>query len=137
MAEKLRLEVVTPYGPVFSGEVDEVVAPGEEGEFGVLPGHVPFVTTLKIGILTYKKDNSTGYMFVNTGYAEVKDDRVLILADSAEKAEDIDVERAREALRRAEDRLKNPQDAIDFARAQAALQRATTRIEVAKKAGRA
>jgi F-type H+-transporting ATPase subunit epsilon len=136
MAEKLRLEVVTPYGPVFSDEVDEVVAPGDEGEFGVLPGHVPFITTLKIGILTYKKNGSTGYMFVNTGYAEVKDDRVLILADSAEKAEDIDVERAREALRRAEERLKT-QDDIDFARAQAALQRATTRIEVAKKAGKA
>lgn len=136
MAEKLVLEVVTPYGPVFSDEVDEVVAPGDEGEFGVLPGHVPFITTLKIGILSYRKDGKTGYMFVNSGYAEVKEDRVLILADSAERAEDIDVERAREAMKRAEERLKT-QDKIDFARAQAALQRATTRIEVAKKIGKA
>jgi len=135
MAERLILEVVTPYGPVFSDEVDEVVAPGEDGEFGVLPGHVPFITTLKIGILTYKKNGTVGYMFVNTGYAEVKDDKVLILCDSAEKAEDIDIERAREALRRAEERLKT-KDRIDLARAQAAFQRANTRIEVAKKAGK-
>jgi F-type H+-transporting ATPase subunit epsilon len=134
MADKLTLDIVTPYGSVFSEEVDEVVAPGTEGEFGVLPGHVPFVTTLNIGILTYKKGGSTGYIFVNSGYAEVTDDRVLILADSAEKAEDIDVERAKAAMKRAEERLKK-QEEIDFARAQAALQRAVTRIETAKKAG--
>ncbi len=135
MAESLRLEIVTPYGPVLQEEVDEVVAPGSEGEFGVLPGHVPFVTTLKIGILTYKKAGTARYVFVNSGYAEVKDDRILILADSAERAEDIDVERAKAAMKRAEERLKR-QDSIDFARAQAALQRAVTRLEVVEKARR-
>ncbi|RMG05129.1 MAG: F0F1 ATP synthase subunit epsilon [Nitrospirae bacterium] len=135
MAEKLMLEIVTPYGAVLKEEVDEVVAPGSEGEFGVLPGHVPFVTTLKIGMLLYKKGGSTGYVFVNSGYSEVTSDKVLILADSAEKAEDIDVERAKEAMRRAEELLKKKEE-IDFARAQAALQRAVTRIQVAEKAGR-
>ncbi len=132
MAEKLTLEVVTPYGSVLKEEVDEVVATGTEGEFGVLPGHVPFVTTLKIGMLIYKKGGTAHYVFVNSGYSEVYEDRILVLADSAERAEDIDVERAREALRRAEERLAKQED-IDFARAQAALARATTRIELAEK----
>ena len=135
MAEKLTLEVVSPYGAAFKDEVDEVVAPGTEGEFGVLPGHVPFITTLKIGILIYKKDGRPGYIFVNSGYAEVFEDKVLVLADSAEKAEDIDVERAKAALKRAEERLQK-QDNIDFARAQAALERAITRIKTAELAGK-
>ncbi len=135
MAEKLTLEVVSPYGAAFKDEVDEVVAPGTEGEFGVLPGHVPFITTLKIGILVYKKDGKPGYIFVNSGYAEVYEDKVLVLADSAEKAEDIDVERAKAALKRAEERLQK-QDNIDFARAQAALERAITRIKTAELAGK-
>jgi F-type H+-transporting ATPase subunit epsilon len=135
MAEKLTLEVVTPYGSVLSEEVNEVVAPGSEGEFGVLPGHVPFVTTLKIGILTYKQNGSVRYVFVNSGYAEVYEDRVLILADSAERAEDIDVERAKAAMKRAEERLKK-QENIDFARAQASLQRALTRLQAAEKIGK-
>ncbi len=132
MADKLTLEVVTPYGSVLKEEVDEVVAPGSEGEFGVLPGHVPFVTTLKIGMLVYKQGGNTGYVFINSGYAEVSDDRVLVLADSAERAEDIDVERAKAAMQRAEERLRQKEN-VDFARAQAALQRALTRIEVAQK----
>jgi F-type H+-transporting ATPase subunit epsilon len=135
MAEKLTLEVVTPYGSVLSEEVEEVVAPGSEGEFGVLPGHISFVTTLKIGILTYKQNGNVRYVFVNSGYAEVHEDKVLILADSAERAEDIDVERAKAAMKRAEERLKK-QENIDFARAQASLQRAITRLQTAEKAGK-
>ncbi|NOX20579.1 MAG: F0F1 ATP synthase subunit epsilon [Nitrospirae bacterium] len=135
MAEKLTLEVVSPYGAAFKDEVDEVVAPGTEGEFGVLPGHVPFITTLKIGVLVYKKDGKPGYIFVNSGYAEVYEDKVLVLADSAEKAEDIDVERAKAALKRAEERLQKKED-IDFARAQAALQRALTRLKTVELAGK-
>jgi F-type H+-transporting ATPase subunit epsilon len=129
---KLKLEVVTPYGLVLSDDVDEVVCAGSEGEFGVLPGHVPFFTTLKIGMLTYKKGNSVKYVFVNSGYAEVTPDRVLVLADSAEKAEDIDVERAKAAMKRAEERLKKIEE-FDFARASSALERAVTRIQVAEK----
>jgi len=132
MENKLKLEIVTPYGLVFSDEVDEIVASGSEGEFGVLPNHIPFFTTLKIGILTYKKGSETGYFFVNWGYAEVGPDKVLILADSAEKSEYIDVQRAIEAKKRAEERLKQAEK-IDHARATAALERAVTRTQVAEK----
>ena len=132
MVNKLRLEIVTPYGPVISEDVDEITASGTEGEFGILPGHVPFVTTLKIGMLTYKKNGLINYVFVNSGYAEVSQDKVVILADSAERAEDIDVERARAAMKRAEERLKQAEK-IDFARAMAALQRASIRIQIAEK----
>jgi len=132
MAEKLTLDIVTPYGHIFTDEVDEVVASGSEGEFGVLPNHIPFLTTLKIGMLTYKKGSETGYFFVNWGYAEVGPDKVIILADSAERSEDIDVERARQAMKRAEERLKQGEK-IDHARATAALERAMTRVQIAEK----
>lgn len=131
MAEKLTLDIVTPYGHVFTDEVDEIIASGSEGEFGVLPEHVSFLTTLKIGMLTYKKGSETGRFFVNWGYAEVGPDKVTVLADSAEKSEEIDVERAKEAMRRAEERLKQLEE-IDEARATAALDRATSRIHVAQ-----
>lgn len=130
MTNKLTLEIVTPYGQVLSEEVDEVSAAGTEGDFGVLAGHVPFITTLKIGILSYKKGNETVYVFVNSGYAEVTGEKVIILADSAEKAEDIDVERAKASMKRAEERLKKAEE-IDFARATASLERATIRIQLA------
>ncbi len=132
LATKLRLEIVTPYGSVFSEEVDEVIATGSEGEFGVLPNHIPFLTTIKIGMLIYKKGSETGYFFVNWGYAEVGPDKVLILADSAERAKDIDVQRAMEAKTRAEDRLKQIEK-YDHARATASLDRAIIRIQVAEK----
>ncbi len=132
MENKLLLDIVTPYGHVMTDDVDEVVAPGSEGEFGVLPGHTPFMTTLKVGMLTYRKDNSPGHVFINSGYAEVGPDKVLILADSAEKSGDIDVERAQGALKRAEERLRGEKD-IDFTRAQIALERAITRIRVVEK----
>lgn len=130
MAEgKLLLEIVTPQGLVFSEEVDEVTASGSEGEFGVLPGHVPFVTTLKIGMLACKTGNQTIYFFVNWGYAEVSEGKVMILADSAERSEDIDVERAKAAMKRAEERLKKAEE-IDFVRAESALERAVTRVQL-------
>jgi len=132
MAEKLTLDIVTPYGHVFTDEVDEVVASGSEGEFGVLPDHVPFLTTLKVGMLTYKKGDETGHFFVNWGYAEVGPDKVSILADSAEKSEDIDVQRATEAKKRAEERLKQAEKS-DQARATAAIERAVIRTQVAEK----
>ena len=130
MENKLTLDIVTPYGHIFTEEVDEVVAWGSEGEFSVLPEHTPFLTTLKTGMLTYKKGNETGYFFVSGGYAEVGPDKVLILADSAEKSEDIDVERAIAAKKRAEERLKQTEK-FDEARATASLERAAARIHVA------
>jgi F-type H+-transporting ATPase subunit epsilon len=132
MENKLKLEVVAPYGLVISEEVDEVVCSGSEGEFGVLPGHVPFFTTLKIGMLAYKTGNTVRYVFVNWGYAEAGPDRVLVLADSAEKAEDIDVERAKAAMKRAEERLKKAEE-FDFARTTSSLERAVTRIQISER----
>ena len=133
MAEgKLLLEIVTPQGLVYSGEVDEVTASGSEGEFGVLPGHVPFVTTLKIGMLACKKGNETKFFFVSWGYVEVGPDKVMILADSAERSEDIDIERAKAAMKRAEERLKKAED-VDFVRAESALERAVTRTRIVEK----
>jgi len=132
MAEgKILLEIVTPYGLIFSEEVDEVTAAGSEGEFGVLPGHVPFVTTLKIGMLICKKGTETKFFFVNWGYAEISSDKALVLADSAERSEDIDVERAKAAMKRAEERLKKCED-CDFNRAEASLERAATRVQLAQ-----
>lgn len=132
MENKLRLDIVTPHGLVLSEDVDEVTAAGTEGEFCVLPGHVPFITTLKIGVIILRKDNKTEYVFVNSGYAEVSPDKVVILADSAERAEDIDVERALAAKKRAEERLAQAEK-YDFGRATAALERATIRIHLAEK----
>jgi F-type H+-transporting ATPase subunit epsilon len=134
METKLKLEIVTPYGLILSEDVDEVSCTGSEGDFGVLPGHVPFFTTLKIGMLSYKKGNSTKYVFVNWGYAEVEPERVMILADSAEKSEDIDVERAKAAMKRAEERLKKVEE-FDFARTSSSLERAVARVQVAEKKG--
>jgi len=130
----MTLEVVSPYGLILSEEVDEVIAVGTEGEVGVLPLHVPFITTLRVGILTYRKSNKDFYVFINSGYAEVFHDKVMVLADSAERAEDIDVERARSAMQRAEERMKK-QENIDFTRAEGALQRAIIRLQVAEKRG--
>jgi len=129
---KLKLEIVTPYGLILSEDVDEVSGSGSEGDFGVLPGHVPFFTTLKAGMLTYKKGNATKYVFVNWGYAEVGPERVMILADSAEKSEDIDVERAKAAMKRAEERLKKIEE-FDFARSSSSLERAIARVQVAER----
>lgn len=132
MDNKIRLDIVTPYGLIMSEDVDELTATGSEGEFGVLPGHVPFITTLNIGMLVIKKDGKTEYVFVSSGYAEVTFEKVVVLADSAEKAEDIDVDRALAARKRAEERLAQ-MEKYDFARATAAVERATIRIQVAEK----
>jgi F-type H+-transporting ATPase subunit epsilon len=129
---KLKFEVVTPYGLILSEDVDEVTCSGSEGEFGVLPGHVPFFTTLKIGMLSYKKGNAVKYVFVNWGYAEVGSERVMVLADSAEKSEDIDPERAKAAMKRAEERLKKAEE-FDFARSTSSLERAVARVQIAEK----
>jgi len=132
MDDKIRLDVVTPYGLVLSEDVDELTATGSEGEFGVLPGHVPFITTLNIGMVIIKKDGQTRNVFVGSGYAEVTFDKVVVLAESAEKAEDIDVERAVAARQRAEERMRQAEK-IDFGRATAAIERATIRIQIAEK----
>jgi F-type H+-transporting ATPase subunit epsilon len=132
---KILLDIVTPERSVITEEVNEVTAPGEEGEFGVLPGHTPFITTLKIGEIRYRKNGNPSYLAVNWGFAEVTANRVYILVETAEKAEQIDLKRAEAARARAEERIKKAgKEEIDHARAQAALSRALVRIRVASRA---
>ena len=132
----LFLEVVTPERVVVSQQVDIVVAPGSLGEFGVLQGHVPFLTGILPGELRYTVDGTTEYLAVTTGFAEVSDNKVSVLVDAAEKAQEIDVERARRAMERAKERLSKERGTpdIDFVRAEMALRRAIARMKVAKKA---
>jgi F-type H+-transporting ATPase subunit epsilon len=130
MEKSLKLEIVTPDKLVLSEEVDYVGAPGYEGEFGVLPNHIPFLSALQIGNLYFKKGGRSHFVFVSGGFADVSNNKVTILAESAEKAEDIDIERARKARERAEQRLAQQKEKVDYARAQAALHRALARMRV-------
>ncbi|MDY6851587.1 MAG: F0F1 ATP synthase subunit epsilon [Thermodesulfobacteriota bacterium] len=135
MAEQIRLEVVTPDKMLLSEDVDIVVANGVEGEFGVLNNHIPFLTTLQEGELRYRVGSNLNYMAVSGGFAEVLPDRVSILAESAEMAREIDIDRARKARERAEQRLAQAKaDDIEYIRAEAALKRALVRLKVADKA---
>jgi F-type H+-transporting ATPase subunit epsilon len=134
MAEKLKVELMTPYRKVISEEVDMITATGTLGEFGVLPGHAPFLTSLNIGELSYTKDGTTFYIALNWGYLEVDNDEVTILVETAEKADEIDLERAKAALGRAEEALKKlAREDKEFAVRQAALERALIRMQVAAK----
>jgi len=137
MAEKIHLEVVTPERLVLSEEVDIVAAPGVLGEFGVLAGHIPFLSTLRPGEVRYTKEGKTRYLAVSQGFAEVQPDKVTILAETAELAREIDVDRAKRARERAEERLRLVKaDALEYAQAEAALKRAVARLKVAEKGGR-
>lgn len=137
MAEKLKLEMVTPYKKVLSEEVDEITAAGALGEFGVLPGHAPFLTSLRIGEFCYKQGGTSHCLAVNWGYFEVENDKITVLVETAEKADEIDLQRAQVALGRAEEALKklSPEDK-EFKAQEAALERALIRVQVAGKAGR-
>ena len=131
MAERLTLELATPTRMVVAETVDEVVVPGSEGYFGVLPGHAPLLATLGVGELTYRIGREERHVAVAGGFAEVRNDKVIVLADTAELPQDIDRARAERARDRAEQRLSGrAQDEIDYARAAAALARALTRIQV-------
>jgi F-type H+-transporting ATPase subunit epsilon len=132
MAEKLRLDLVTPYRHVLSEEVDEITAPGTVGEFGILPEHTELLTTLRIGELSYRRGNEQFHVAVNWGFVEIENDHVTVLVETAEPADEIDLERAKEALGRAEEALKklSPEDK-DFTTMRSALDRAMIRIQVA------
>ncbi len=106
MASKIRLELVTPERLVLSEDVDEVIVPGYEGEFGVLPEHTQYLSIVNIGVLRYRKGNEVHKVALSGGFAEVTPERVVVLADTAERAEEIDLERARRAKARAEEALK-------------------------------
>jgi len=134
MAGPIRLEIVTPEKIVVSEDAQIVMAPGVLGEFGVLIGHTPFLTALKAGAVRYSDAQGAEHLvFVSGGFAEALPDRVTVLAESAERRRDIDIERARAALERAQKRLadQRSKEEFDFVRAQAALQRALMRLRIA------
>ena len=137
LPEKIQLDIVTPERAVLSEAVDELILPGTEGYLGVRPGHAPLLTTLKVGEILIRKGNEQNHLAVSWGFVEVLPDRVSILAETAERAEEIDLDRAVRAKERAENRLKSPDPDVDFRRAQVALEKALIRIQVASKAGAA
>jgi len=136
LPEKIKLYIVTPDRQVLSESVDELQIPGRGGYLGVLPGHAPLISELTVGEISYRQGIHTSYLAVSWGYAEVLPDQVTLLVETAEKAEEIDVQRALDSKSRAEKRLAHITDPdIDFKRAQLSLQRAVIRIQVAKHIG--
>jgi F-type H+-transporting ATPase subunit epsilon len=130
----IKLEVVTAERVVYADDVDMVIAPGIEGQLGILPRHAPLLTALAYGELRIKKGGEEDILAIGGGFMEVLPDRVIVLADSAERAEEIDLDRADAARRRAEERLKQSRsEEVDFARAEAALRRSLARLKVARK----
>lgn len=130
----IELEIVTPGGVVVRESVDEVEAPGVEGHFGVLPGHRPFMSQLRAGELRYRTGKENHFVAVHWGFAEVLPNKVTVLVETAERAEDIDLQRAETAKRRAEERLKQFGTAYDMETARADFERAQARLEAAKQA---
>jgi F-type H+-transporting ATPase subunit epsilon len=128
-----RLDIVTAEREVFSDDVDGVVAPGVEGQLGILPHHAPLMTTLLPGELLVKKGGEEFYLAISGGFIEVRPDRIIVLADAAERVEEIDIARAEEAKRRAEQRLAEHEPGVDTARAEAALRRSLIRLQVAQR----
>lgn len=135
LPEKIKLDIVTPDRLLFSGEVDEVSVPGVEGYLGILPGHAPLLSELKIGEVMYRQGEKRTYLFCSWGFLEVLPDRVSVLAELAERAEDINVNRAEVSKDRAEKRLKSTRTDVDFERARIALEKAIIRLQVAHKSG--
>lgn len=137
MAQQIRLEVVTPTGAVVNDDVDIVNAPGYGGDFGVLANHAPFLSTVKIGVLSYQKGSQRENLMISGGFCEVSNNKITFLVESAEYGKQIDVERAMKAKERAEKRLAQAsqhEDSLNRARAEAALQRALARLKVSKAA---
>ena len=132
----LILEIVTPEGLLLREQVDHVIAPGQEGYFGVLPGHTPFMTNLGLGSLSYKRDGQWGYLTCFWGFCEVLPDKVNVLAELGERAEDIDVGRAEQAKIHFADRMKQITDEAGYREMRDAYVRAVTRLAVAQHHGR-
>ena len=131
---KLTLEIVTPDRALVTEQVDEVELPGAEGYFGVLPGHAPLLASLQVGELWYRIGQEKFYLAVAFGFVEVLPDRVTVLAQIAERGQDIDVARAEAAKKRAEERVSRPQVDVDFERARIALMKSSIRLQVAARA---
>lgn len=132
LPEKIHLEIVTPERALFSGDVDAVTVPSTTGYLGILPGHAPLLAELGIGEISYKIGDRMDFLFCSWGFVEVLPDRVVLLAQTAEMASDIDLKRAEEAKSRAEKLLASKDPNIDFAQAELALLRAISRINAAK-----
>ena len=130
---KLQMEIVTPEGLLLRDEVDEVIAPGEDGYFGVRPGHTPFLSTLGLGGIWYRKGAETGHLTCFWGFCEVLPDRVNVLAEIGERAEDIDVGRAEQARKRAQERMSSIKDEAGYRETHDAYVRAVTRLAVARR----
>ena len=129
----MRLDIVTAERVVYSEDVDMVVAPGVEGQLGILPHHAPLMTTLQAGELQVRRGKEEFFLAVSGGFLEVRPDRVIVLADAAERATEIDVARAEEAKRRAEEQLSRRPSGVDMAQAEAALRRSLVRLKVAER----
>jgi F-type H+-transporting ATPase subunit epsilon len=134
MADRLHLQIVTPDKLLVREGAGQVQIPGKNGDLGILPGHAPLITELRIGEITYNHDGSTHYLAVSWGFAEVLPDKVTILADTAERPEDIDVKRAQDAKARAEEALRRASPDLDYPATLRALRRAEVRLEVATRA---
>jgi F-type H+-transporting ATPase subunit epsilon len=131
--ETIRLEIVTPTRKVYSGDVNMVIFPTVGGQVGVLPGHIPYATTLVPGVIKIRKGDSVLKVALSNGFLHVRPDRISVLAETAETQDEIDVKRAEDAKRRALERLSMfRQDNIDYARAESALKRALARLEAAE-----
>jgi F-type H+-transporting ATPase subunit epsilon len=130
----ITLEIVTPDRALVTEQVDEVQIPGAEGYFGVLPGHAPLLATLQVGELWYRIGQEKHYLAIAFGFAEVLPDRVTILAQIAERAQEIDLARAEAAKARAQERLADPRAAADFERARIAMMKSLIRLQVASRA---
>jgi F-type H+-transporting ATPase subunit epsilon len=133
MADTFQLEIVTPEKMVVKDVAEEIQIPGKNGYLGVLPGHAPLITELAVGEISYQKGGQTHYLSVAWGFAEVLPDKVTILAETAERPQEIDVKRAQESKQRAEEALKTGKTEADFTLAEDALKRAETRLDVAGK----
>jgi F-type H+-transporting ATPase subunit epsilon len=133
LPEKIHLEIVTPEKQLFSGAVDSVTVPSSTGYLGILPGHAPLLAELGIGEISYKLGDRTDYLFCSWGFVEVLPDRVVLLAQTAEAASDIDVKRAQEAKSRAERILSSKDPNMDYRRAELALLRAISRLDAVKR----
>jgi F-type H+-transporting ATPase subunit epsilon len=136
MADTIQLEIVTPEKLVVKDVAEEMQIPGKNGYLGILPGHAPLITELAVGQISYRNGSETHYLCVAWGFAEVLPNKVTILAETAERAEDVDCVRAQKAKERAEQRLAGGEPEVDVPRAQKALARAVTRLEAAQKEGK-
>jgi F-type H+-transporting ATPase subunit epsilon len=129
----LKLEIVTAESPIFTGEVDSIVAPGTVGQFTILPHHAAFMTMLEAGELCLRMGGQETFMVVSGGFLEVMDDKVIVLADAAERADDIDAARAEEAKKRAQEQMRRPLTGPELVVAEAALRRSLARLKVSER----